>query len=130
MYEDIESRRDWAFMMSQILLKVLTRKVKHTMFPNWPVTRTQGELEIQLEMTTLLTLSPRASLTVEQSSAYSVASASRAFVSSSVFSSLGPSFRHADELLAVKFLELGHTVLIDGVGKEDFEALLENLKEG
>ena len=36
-----------------------------------------------------------------------------------------------DELLAVKFLELGHTVLVDGVDEEDFEALLlENLKEG
>jgi len=94
---DIESRRAWAFMVSQILLRV---KVRHTMFPNWPVTRTQGESEILLEMTILSTLSPNASLTVEQSSAYSVARAPHAFVSSH------PGlFRHTDELLAVKFLE-------------------------
>ncbi len=40
-------------------------------------------------------------------------------------------FRHAEELLAVKFLELVDTVLVDGVDEEDFEALLlENPKEG
>jgi len=86
---------------------------------------------IRVGDTTFSTLSPRASLTVEQRSFVLRNLLLALLLLFSVSSSSRPSF-DTQMALAIEFLELCDGVFVDGIDeKQDFEALLlEDLEEG
>ncbi len=113
----LESRRACAFMMRSMLADQ----------PKVLVTRTQGEPTMRLETTTFSTLSPRISLVL---AVLGVLLALLLLLARLLELKTLPG--NADQLLALKPLEPGDGVLVDGVDHEqNLEALLlQALQEG